>query len=801
MRRTASIWVVLVVASILSVDDAGYSPERAERAGPMDTRHGYALPRGFLGLGTNGGSPYVAASGSGRILLEPGGVRFAGPFGVVGLRFMGASAGGPRGGTQLPGRINRLIGERSTWILDARRYGRVVYRSLYPGIDAVFRTRGDTIEYDFVLVPHADARLIRLRFSQRYESDASGKLVFGSSLVHEKPRSYQIIDGAKKWIPTRFIPMGAGDVGFRVGRYDRSQPLVIDPVISYSTYLGGSDGSDRAHGIAVDEAGNAYVTGVTFSNDFPTTDGAAQRSKGGDTDAFVASFRPDGRLRYATYLGGTPTPPYGFEGGVDDAFDIDVDKAGRAWITGATSSIDFPTKNAYQPQKPGGGSATFVAALNPDGSLHYSTYLGTDATGEGIAVHPDQSVVISGTGHAIPTINAFQPVKAGKGNGTTDAFVTKFSPTGDHLEWSTYIGGDSWEDGEDVAVDGVGNVFVVGTTDSANFPVTSGVFQKQWHGDYDAFVAKLSSTGSLVYATYLGGEAADVASAVDVDPQGRAVVGGGTHALDSGGVYGLYFPLRDPFDDYNDGLNGFITRMNHDGSGLVWSTYFGTTKLEIFGLAVDDLGGIHVAGITWTGNLPLKMPFHERPTDIYDAFVASFSRDGKYVFGTFLGGTPPVTGQVDEERANALAVHGKDLFVAGETMALDFPVVRAIQPHLAGVNDAFVSRLVPKRPVARHRMRMTMEMRGHIRFKVRLVAADGFTACQRRRRIVMQSSSSNGPWVRLGAPLTDAKGFYRGKYVDVFGRYRWIVDSALVKVRGKWHACLPAQSNARRHVH
>jgi hypothetical protein len=794
------MWLLVLLAPVVSVGGTAQPRDGAEVAGPVDSGRRYALPTGFLEVGANETSSFVASNGPGRILLGPGRVRFAGPSASVDLRFIGASHVEPRGAGQLPGRINRLVGERSRWILGARRYGRVVYRDLYEGIDAIFHLGRNAIEYDFAIAPHANPKVIRLRFSRPFDFNPSGDLVFVSSLVHEKPRSYQM-HARKRDIRTQFVRFQNGDVGFQVDHYDRRRRLVIDPVISYSTYLGGSSGSDRAHGIAVDEAGNAYVTGVTFSNDFPTTDGAAQRSKGGDTDAFVASFRPDGRLRYATYLGGTPTPPYGFEGGVDDAFDIDVDKAGRAWITGATSSIDFPTKNAYQPQKPGGGSATFVAALNPDGSLHYSTYLGTDATGEGIAVHPDQSVVISGTGHAIPTINAFQPVKAGKGNGTTDAFVTKFSPTGDHLEWSTYIGGDSWEDGEDVAVDGVGNVFVVGTTDSANFPVTSGAFQKQWHGDYDAFVAKLSSTGSLVYATYLGGEAADVASAVDVDPQGRAVVGGGTHALDSGGVYGLYFPLRDPFDDYNDGLNGFITRMSHDGSGLVWSTYFGTTKLEIFGLAVDDLGGIHVAGITWTGNLPLKMPFHERPTDIYDAFVASFSRDGKYVFGTFLGGTPPVTGQVDEERANALAVHGKDLFVAGETTALDFPVVRAIQPHLAGVNDAFVSRLVPKRPVARHRMRMTMEMRGHIRFKVRLIAADGFTACQRRRRIIMESSSSNGPWVRLGAPLTDANGRYRGKYVDIFGRYRWVVDSALVKVKGKWHACLPSVSNARRHAH
>jgi hypothetical protein len=386
----------------------------------------------------------------------------------------------------------------------------------------------------------------------------------------------------------------------------------------YSTYLGGS-GGDGGSSIALDSAGNAYITGQTYSTDFPTTPGAFQTAcKGGNcfpnSDGFVAKISPSGSaLVYSTYLGGS-----GYD--VSDA--IAVDSSGNAYVTGYTQSTDFPTKNPFQVAS-GGEVSVFVAKLNPTGSaLVYSTYLGgsADDAGYGIAVDSAGNAYVTGAtvSTTFPTKN---PLQATNGGGGSDAFVSKFNATGSALVYSTYLGGTDVDGGSGIAVDSAGNAYVTGATRSTDFPTTPGAFQTAYGGVQDAFVSKLNASGSaLLYSTYLGGSGEDESNGIAVDNSGDAYVIGETQSTN----FPILNPLKKRLMKPND---AFLSKLNHSGSALVYSTYLGGSGKEFgSGIALDGAGNAYVTGSTASTDFPTVNAL--QPTyggGANDAFVAKAS--------------------------------------------------------------------------------------------------------------------------------------------------------------------------------
>jgi hypothetical protein len=423
---------------------------------------------------------------------------------VLGMSFIGAMRN-PQvlGQEELPGKVNYLVGSNArTWRTNIATYARVTYRDLYPGIDLTYYGRAGQLEYDFVVRPGADLRRILVGFSgaEKLEVDAQGDLLLrtGPEVIRQrKPIAYQEVNGMRREIPASYVLKGAHRVAFKVAAHDSNRPLIIDPALFYSTYLGGSL-TDGGQGIAVDSAGNAYVTGLTNSPGFPTATGAFQSTPAGGFDAFVTKLNAVGSaLVYSTYLGGR---------GDDFGLGIAVDAAGNASLTGYTDSPNFPTTPAAFQPAPGGSLDAFVTKLNSSGSvLIYSTYLGGsgDDVGQGIKLDSLGNTYVTGftASTNFPTsVAAFQDALAG----SFDAFVTKLDLAGSApLVYSTYLGGDSDDRGYAVAVDSSGNAYVTGYTTSTNYPITPGAFQTSYAGGADGFVTKLNPAGSaaLLYST------------------------------------------------------------------------------------------------------------------------------------------------------------------------------------------------------------------------------------------------------------------------------------------------------------
>ena len=552
-----------------------------------------------------------------------------------------------------PGTANYFIGKDSAkWLTKVPTYARVHYRDVYPGIDLLYYGNQRQLEYDFVVAPGADPKKIVLGFkgADKLEIDAKGELVLhaaGGDIRQHKPFIYQNIEGIRREIAGGYVRKGANRVSFQVAAYDRSQPLVIDPVLSYSTFLGGS-GFNWGGGIAVDADGNAYVVGLTNSSNFPTTAGAFQTIFGGGTgfDAFVTKLNPTGSaLVYSTYLGGN---------GSDSGHKIAVDGAGNAYVVGQTFSSNFPTTaGAFQTSFGGGYGDAFLTKLNPTGSaLVYSTYLGGtgEDDGSGISVDADGNAYVAGFTQSADfpaTAGAFQKTFGG---GYGDAFVTKLDPTGSALIYSTYLGGaDSDAAGNPgLAVDASGSAYVTSETVSTDFPITAGAFQATLSGYQNAFVTKLDPTGSaLVYSTYLGGSITDWTQAIAVDADGNAYVTGVTTSTDfpttagavqtsfGGGRNDAFVVKLNPAGSalvYSTYLGGdaIVTKLNADGSALVYSTYLGGSENDYgYGIALDAQANpnAYVTGSTssfWT--FPTTAgAFQTGMAGSTDAFVAKIS--------------------------------------------------------------------------------------------------------------------------------------------------------------------------------
>jgi uncharacterized protein (TIGR03437 family) len=582
------------------------------------------------------------------------------------------------GRTELPGQSNYFIGNDPTkWRTNVPHYAKVEYREIYPGVSLVYYGNQRQLEYDFIVAPGADPRAIRLSFegADKIKIDRRGQLalqVAGGELVMQKPLVYQELDGARQEVTGSYVLIGQ-DVAFQVGEYDAGRPLIIDPILSYSTYLGGGF-SDRGYAIAVDAAGNAYVTGETHSANFPLEKALDSTNTARERSAFVTKLNPTGTaLVYSTYLGGSDR---------DSGDDIVVDTAGNVWLTGYTYSTDFPTKNPIQAMH-GGFIDVFIAKLNPAGSeLVYSTFLGggESESGQGIAMDAAGAIYVTGATRSVnfPTVNPLQANNAG----FDDAFILKLNPAGTAMVYSTYLGGSSGDAGRDIAVDAAGAVHVVGQTSSTNFR-TANPLQAALGGSSDAFVAQLNSAGSaLVYSTYLGGSSGDEGNGIAVDALGSAYVTGRTDSDN--------FPTKEPFQaTYGKQTDAFLAVLPATGSALVYSTFLGGMGSDTGnGIAVDAQGNVFVTGRTDSTNFPQVNPVQPGYGGVSDAFVARFNSIGSaLVFSTYLGGN-------NSDEGNAIAIDSVgNAYITGETSSTNYPTQNPIQGSQGGVSDAFLTKI------------------------------------------------------------------------------------------------------------
>ncbi|HEV2763100.1 MAG TPA: SBBP repeat-containing protein [Pyrinomonadaceae bacterium] len=601
---------------------------------------------------------------------------------VVRLRLEGADPDSPVDGAgELSSRSNYFVGkDPRRWRTGISNYAKVVYRNVYPRVDLVYYGNQGELEYDFVVRPGADPRAIALRFegADALRLDAAGDLVLSTpagELRQRRPVLYQLANGSRQHVGGRYVLKGGGRVGFEVDAYDRTRELIVDPVLSYSTFLGGFS-NDQGNAVAVDSSGSAYVTGRTDSIDFPTA-GARQDFNAGFSDVFVTKLNPQGTaLVYSTYLGGSS---------VDQGNEIALDAEGNAYVAGSTSSLDFPvTAGAFQSAL-GGNNDAFVTKLGPAGNvLAFSTYLGGSIadTANGVAVDGVGRAYLTGFTFSMdfPTRTPLQAVNRGAG----DAFVARFNAAGTALEYSTYLGGNSRDDGNSVAVRGE-EAYLCGNTTSANFPTANAARPAYGGGTNDGFVTRLNNTGTaLVYSTFLGGFSTDICNAVAVDNAGSAYVTGFTSSNN--------FPTANPLQGSPRGLDdAFVTKLAPAGNAFAYSTYLGGNDGDAGeGIAVMP-GGTRafVTGRTNSFNFPSVDPAQAANRGNGDAFVAALDTSGStLVYSTYLGGSGPDSG-------HDIAADGAgDAYVTGVTRSFDFPSTPGVvQPSPRGNNEAFVAKL------------------------------------------------------------------------------------------------------------
>ncbi len=600
-------------------------------------------------------------------------------------------------------KVNYFIGsDPSRWHGDVPTSAAVRYKGLYKNIDLKVYGVEKRVEYDWIVKPGGNPEDIRFRYNNVKSTrlDEEGSLVIETEFgqwVHQMPRGYQVIgpgNEGQALVNVKFKKISTDTYGFGVGKYDRGRELIIDPVIlAYSTYLGGGYW-DHATDIAVDSSGCAYVVGQTESTDFPTLN--QFQTNQDNINVFVSKIDTTkngaASLIYSTYLGGN---------GWNYGYGIAVDSSGCAYVTGGTSSTDFPTLNQYQKDPGDSYYDAFVTKLDTTqsgaASLIYSTYLGGgyEDLGCGIAVDDSGNAYVTGDTYStdFPTLNQYQ---GDPGDAWYDAFVTKLDTTRSgaaSLIYSTYLGGDGSDGGRGIAVDNGGCAYVIGNTGSTDFPTLNQYQKDPADSNGDAFVTKIdtacSGAASLIYSTYLGGSGEDYGSRIALDSSGSAYVTGETYSAD--------FPTLNAFQGTYQGgdSDAFVTRVDTTRSGaasLIYSTYLGGDNRDSGnGIAVDNNGCAYVTGYTWSQNFPT---LNQYQTDQYtsDAFVTQLdttqSGASGLIYSTYLGGYG-----YDWDEGWGIAVdESGDVYVTGNTDSTDFPTLNQFQDYQEN-GDIFITKL------------------------------------------------------------------------------------------------------------
>ncbi len=569
-----------------------------------------------------------------------------------------------KGSEELPGKANYFIGnDPKKWRTGVPAYARVEYQEVYPGVSLVYYGNQRQLEYDFVVSPGAVPKTIELTFegADKLSIDAQGNLVAkldDAEVIQHAPVIYQEIDGVRRMVPGRYELRDERRVGFEVGPYDATKTLVIDPTLEYATYLGG-EGFDWAWASVVDTQGFVYVTGSTGSINFPTTAGAFNTTFSGNSDVFISKLNPQGdTLIYSTFLGGG-----GDERGLGIALDA---TSALAYVTGWTTSNNFPTTAGAYDTTHNGGSDVFVTKLNAAGTmLGYSTLLGGagDEVADGLEVNSQGIAYVAGYTNStqFPTTSgAFDTTH----NGGQDGFVTKLNAAGSNLVYSTFIGEEGDDYIGDLALEG-DFAYVTGWTWSTRFPTTSGAYDTTHNGGSDAFVTKLNATGrALVYSTLLGGSDNDFG-------RGIFVSGGGIASI-TGSAVSANFPTT--AGAYDTALNGgaygdaFVARLNGNGASLTYSTYLGGNENESGqDILVDSAGFTYVVGVTNSPNFPRLNQLPNQVGGMYDAFVTKFNGQGNaLIFSTILGGS-------NNDAGIGIGIDGAGLlYVAGYSWSNNF---------------------------------------------------------------------------------------------------------------------------------
>lgn len=605
------------------------------------------------------------------------------------------------GASPTAARSNILVGsDSSAWRRGIAHFERVVYASVYDGIDLVYYWNNGQLEFDFVVKPGADPSRIGLDIdgADRVSVDANGDAVFETSagtLRQRAPLLHQMEDDVRTPVAGRFVRSGANSIALEVGAYDPSRTLTVDPVLTYSSYLGGS-GNDQGRAVAIDTQGDLYVCGYTPSPNFPSLLDGGNAPLEDATKAFVSKLHftgsadgPTLSLVFTTRFGGTTE---------DQGWAMVRDTSGNIFVTGFTKSTDFPLVNAYDTTYGGGlgGFDAFVAKLDSTGAnLVYASYLsGTgDDYGTTIATDSQGAAYIGGytVSSDFPILAALQPTlnaRTAADLGASDCFVAKLDANGAGV-FATYLGGSDADEAHGITVGAGGEACLTGKTLSADFPTVLPYQTDPGDGFDDVFVTRLNANGSgLVYSTYLAGAADELAEDIAVDSAGAVYVTGNTTSDD--------YPVMNPIATNMPGIDGFLTKLTFSGTALslAYSTYFGGGGSDRgIAVAVDSAGTAFVTGYTSSPDFPTTGAFQlGRPRGggpPFDGFVMRFASTGtSLLYSSYLGGDD------GNEISHDIAVDEVgNAYVTGYTTATTFPTMTALQPANAGRFDGFVAKI------------------------------------------------------------------------------------------------------------
>lgn len=618
---------------------------------------------------------------------------------VVKMSFVGANNSANAVGVGvLPGTFNYILGNNpESWATNVRRFSGMTINSLYNNVQAVFYLDQGKPRYDLIIAAGGDPSVVKMGYegSGRATVNRNGEAVYQTSVginIHQGGLfAYQMVNNVKQQIACSFRQNEDGTLGFQLGNYDRTKPLVIDPLL-YSTYIATSE-METPWDIKTDAAGNAYITGMTQSTTYPTSVGAYKSVYGGGSrDAFVTKISADGStLLYSTFIGAS---------GQDIAYGIEVDNSGDAYITGTTTSTAFPTTTgAYQTTPPTSGTHGFVLKLNANGTAPaYSTYL-LNTTPNDIAIDQFGNAYITGscTAGLANTTGFWKPTYGG---GATDAFALKLEIAGATRAYATFIGGTGADRGIAIALDANNNAYITGTTDNSSFPSAAGAYSNTVIGARDVFVTKLNGAGTgMTYSTLIGGTANDIVEDIAVDINGSAYITGSTVSLN-------YPTSTKAFQDNqagNDATNlygdAFVTKFNPTGTAIEYSTYLGgVTGDGGTGIYVDRRGYAYVTGFTGSTNFPVRIGDYdsefeatgEDPINYQsDAFYTKLNQDGSGIlYSTFLGGE-------ESDTATSITVSKMgDIYVTGHTRSTAYPTTDgAYQNTFGDKKDVFITKL------------------------------------------------------------------------------------------------------------
>lgn len=686
---------------------------------------------------------FIAHGGRATFVISPQGTKFNlarkdGQTASGRLQFVGANAAARiTGESQLAGRVNYLLGNNpAAWRAGLPTFARVRLTEIYPGVDVVFYGNQQELEYDFNLAAGVDPSVIKLQFSgaQKLSVNSQGDLLIqfsGGQIVQHAPVVYQAVAGHRERVAANYQVLGRETVGLALRVYNARLPLVIDPILSYSTYYGGNYG-ETPWAVALNLTdGSVYVAGQTFSTTFTngiplSTPGALQTvNEGGKLtgDAFVARFDNSGtNLIYATYLGGT---------GNDGALGLAVDPTGNAYLTGYTDSSNFPTANAIYPSIRSdfnGNTKTypvdaFVTELNPAGNgLIYSTYLGGNSmdAAYGLTLDGSGNAYVAGYTYSTNfpvTPEAFQTKLACSNTVyiNANAFIAEIAAGGASLQYSTYLGGTNFDVAKGIAFNN-DRVFVAGYTWSTNFPninhlpgfdYLNGRTNKNNYGS-DAFVAGFATSltnWTLLYSTLLGGSNVDAATSIAATADGSAYVAGYTTSTNFPYTTTNVPYLSEPFlrtnKNYVLATNGTLTQITWDGAhpAIGFSTMFGGKGVNVAnGVALDPAGNVYVVGSATCTNFPVTTNnisgylsatnSSQKSKNYSDAFIMAFNSNATaLLYSAYLGGR-------ERDYGNAIAVDPVgNAYIVGQTLSTNFPAVNARQTFRNGTNDMFIAKI------------------------------------------------------------------------------------------------------------